>query len=92
MTIKNRSLFNLLFLLIFLFLSLGINFFHTETTPESQQKCPACHFQNSTLLSAHIHFGYLPQLTQLGIIGRFEAFPGPQLLFTLPLSRSPPLG
>jgi hypothetical protein len=87
----NRAVFNLLFLLIFLTLSLGINFLHTETTPESQKKCPACHFQNSTLLTAHIDFAYMPQLTQLEIIGQFQAQPYRQLSFTPPLSRSPPL-
>ena len=87
----NRTLFHLIFLLIFLTLCLGINFLHTETTPESRKNCPACHFQNSTLLTTHIHFAFLPQLTQLEIISQFEALPYRQLSFTQPLSRSPPL-
>ncbi len=88
---QNRTAFNLLFLLIFLALSLGINFFHIENTTESRKNCPACHFQSSTLLTAHINFAYLPQLTQLEIISQFEAQPYRQLSFTSPLSRSPPL-
>lgn len=88
---KNRILLNLIFLLIFLSLSLGINFLHTETTPENSKNCPACHFQSSTMLTAHIHFAYLPQLIQLEIISQFELQPYPQLAFPSALSRSPPL-
>jgi len=88
---QDRILLNLLFLLVFFIISLGINFLHVETTPESQKNCPACHFQNSTLLTARIYFINLPQLIQLEILSRIEVKLYEQFCFTSPRSRSPPL-
>ena len=82
---------NLTFLFIFLFLTLTINYFHTEDTIKRSDSCPACQFQNSTLMTAQIHFFHLPQLSILEMLKIFESSRISRLFFITPSSRSPPL-
>jgi len=79
------------FLVIFLFVSLFINFFHCEKKVRSSHFCPACQFQNSTLATNQINFFQLPQLALLEILKSFESFQYNQIYFVPPASRSPPL-
>lgn len=81
---------NLVFLFTFLFLTLFINFFHTEKNLRKSNSCPACHFQNSTLTTSQINFFHLPQLFLLEIRIAFDSFNYKQIFFIDPASRSPP--
>lgn len=87
---KYKKLLNLAFLIIFLSLILSINFFHIDKTLTCNNSCPACHFLNSTFTTNQINFFHLPQLFLLEIVQSFESFHYKQILFTNPLSRSPP--
>jgi len=84
------KLCHLFFLLIFFVVASGINFLHIETDSQAHQNCPACHFQNSTLMTSHINFFHLPQLTLLEIVTGTEIVAIDQIVYLSPLSRSPP--
>lgn len=88
---KYEKLFNVAFLLIFLFVTLLINFSHCEKKVRSSHSCPACHFQNSTLATSHINFYQLPPLFTVETLKSFESFQYKHLFFIHPTSRSPPL-
>ena len=77
-------------LLLFLLLTLFVNFFHTETDALGHKDCPACHFQNSTLTTAQVTVFCLPQLRLLEIIRQFETFDFEDIYLITPSSRSPP--
>ena len=81
---------NIIFLFAFLAVTLFINFFHTEHAVQTNNTCPACHFQNSTLTTSQINFFHLPQLSLLETLKTFETFNQDQLFFITPASRSPP--
>jgi len=90
MSFKFNKLFNIVFLFIFLSLTLFINFFHTGKNIHEDKCCPACHFLNSTLATNLMTCFYLPQLTLLEMLRTFEFFHYDQPHLILPLSRSPP--
>jgi hypothetical protein len=85
-----RKQFNIVFLFIFLFLILTINHFHTEDTLKRTDNCPACQFQNSTLMTAQIPFFHLPPLSTFEMLKSFESFCISHLFYVIPSSRSPP--
>jgi hypothetical protein len=87
---KYRVRFSLVFLFLFLSVTLCINFFHTESSINPNHNCPACQFQNSTIATNQIAFFHLPQLTLLEMLKTFEAFHYNSLCFVNPTSRSPP--
>ncbi len=87
---KNQKAFNLVFLILFLFLTLFINFLHTEVNLQTCNACPACHFQNSTLATSHINFFLLPELSLLETLKTFEVFQYDYLTSIEPNSRAPP--
>lgn len=89
--VKGRNKYlNLVFLSTFLFVTLFINFFHTETTIEENDNCPACHFQNFSLATNHIHFFSLIPPSILGIFRFFYTFNYHYIYIIEPASRSPP--
>jgi hypothetical protein len=90
MVTRYKKFLCLEFLLIFLFLILFINFFHTEKTGQSNHFCPACHFQNSTLAIDQINFFHPPQLYFLEVLKAIESYHYSQNCFLNPTSRSPP--
>jgi hypothetical protein len=86
----SRKYFTLSVLFAFLFLTLFINFFHTEKTLEENDNCPACHFQNSSLATCHINFFHLPPPSILGVL-KFIKTLNYSFTYTIePTSRSPP--
>jgi hypothetical protein len=87
---KYRTVSSLIFLFLFLSVTLCINFFHTESSIHPNHNCPACQFQNSTLATAQFDGFHLPQLTLLEMLKAFEAFDYNSLCFVNPTSRSPP--
>jgi len=90
MSTKKIKLLNLLFLLIFLFATLFINFFHTDKTVLSKDDCPACNFLHSTLATSQINFFQLPQLYLLETLKTFYSFSYQKIFSLIPTSRSPP--
>jgi len=81
---------NLIFLFIFTCVALFANFVHTEKTLTPDDKCPACHFQHSSLTTAHIPFFIL---TLPAFFKPFESFESFHYIFCFPItsnSRSPP--
>jgi len=88
---KYEKLFNVAFLLAFLFVSLLVNFSHCEKKVHSSYFCPACHFQSSALATGQINFFMLPPLSTLGTLNSFEPFQYKHIFFIHPNSRSPPL-
>ena len=87
---KHKSQLLLAVLFIFLGVALSINFLHTETNTHQNNNCPACHFQNSTLVTHLINFFHMPQLTVLETLQTSELLPSQQVYFISPSSRSPP--
>jgi hypothetical protein len=60
---RTRKVLNIAFLLMFLLVSSGICFFHTEKPGGHDPFCPACKFQNSTVATAHFELFQLPVMT-----------------------------
>ncbi len=90
MSVKKIKLLNLSFLLIFLFATLFINFFHTDKTVLSKDRCPACNFLHSALATSQIHFFQMPQLYPLESLKTFYSFSYSSISSLNPTSRSPP--
>lgn len=88
---KHRIGFNISFLLVFFFLTLFINFLHQDTGLLGGNSCPACHFQNSTLLTTQIHFFISPQLALLDSLRTCDSLQTDQVVLISPSSRSPPI-
>jgi hypothetical protein len=87
---KLRTLSSLIFLFLFLSVTLCVNFFHTESSIHPNHNCPACQFQNSTIATIQIESFHLPQLTLLEMLKTFDALSYNSLCFVNPTSRSPP--
>jgi len=49
MSLRTRTVLRIVALLAFAGVTLGINFFHTETGIFGRNDCPACHFLTSSL-------------------------------------------
>jgi hypothetical protein len=90
MSRRNQKLFNLLFLFVFLIITLFINFFHTEKIFTKDDNCPACNFLHSSLTTTQINFFHLPPPSIFSILKTFESFNYTYILFIDPSSRSPP--
>ncbi len=56
---KGRAFFSVVYLIAFVTLTLGIQYFHTEGAG-SGRECPACHFLSSSLSVAPVQFTFLP--------------------------------
>ena len=90
MITKKKNFIIFASLLMFLILTLGIDFFHTEKTPQESKDCPACHFQNSIFMTAQINFYHHPELTLIQIVKSCQVIPYHSLTYTVPSTRSPP--
>jgi len=90
MASKNRLPSSLAFLLIFLAVTLFINFLHTEHSLDKDVSCPACHFLNSTLQTAQIFFFYLPPPSFLGVLESPHSLAYASIVLPSTSSRSPP--
>ncbi len=88
--IKNKKVFNSFFLLLFLLITLSVNFTHTEKHVVDNDNCPACHFQSSTLTTNHINFFHIPQLFILERLQIQLFVSSDQIIYIHPSSRSPP--
>jgi hypothetical protein len=80
----------LTFLLGFFFISLCVNFAHTEKTVKNDFACPACHFLTSALTTGQINFFTLPRLLFLATFISLDLVFAREVFILSPLSRSPP--
>jgi len=87
---SKRKIFNLVFLFLFLNLTLFINFFHTEEIISDTDNCPACQFQNSSITTSQINFFILPPPPITGNLEDFYSFDYHSIIYIEPSSRSPP--
>ncbi len=77
-------------LLGFLFILLSVNFFHTEKGPGTNETCPACHFQQSSLSLGPTLPVQLPSLCLIAVLlGMDFSFIAPVSTCDF-VSRSPP--
>lgn len=90
MTNKQRKGLNIIFLFIFLAVTLFINFLHSEHSLTAQEDCPACHFLNSTFTTCQINFFYLPPPSITGVLKDFYFLNYSYIVSITPSSRSPP--
>jgi hypothetical protein len=87
---ERKSAALILFLLLFLTLTLSINFLHTEKTLSFHDRCPACQFQMFSLATPTIHFFHHPGLSLLEMVA-FVTDAKSERFFAIGLSpRSPP--
>jgi hypothetical protein len=80
-------------LLVFLSLTLFIDFFHTEKALRVTENCPACHFQNSIPNQSQYDFHRCldpPQLLLLDMPFAVETICYNQVFLGNPTSRGPP--
>jgi hypothetical protein len=77
--------------LLFLFVLLTINFFHTEKSITPCDTCPACQFQHSSLSVGPALPVQLPPLFLIAIIHCPDSLQRTPILWRSLASRSPPL-
>ena len=77
-------------LLAFAGVTLGINFFHTETEIGGRNECPACHFLTSSLSTSPGIVFIVPALLCQGIFARVEPLRTDEVIVLSLCSRSPP--
>lgn len=73
------------------FVTLFINFFHTETGLSSDRECPACHFQGSSLAIGLSPAVTLPQLWLVETVPELEPKLIVAAVFFDLFSRPPPV-
>jgi hypothetical protein len=77
--------------LVFLFVLLTVNFFHTEKSFHPSESCPACHFQQSSLSVGPALPVQLPPLFLIAILPCLDSFHKAPVFSISLSSRSPPL-
>ena len=87
---KNKKLFNLVFLLAFLVVTVFINVCHTDNPLGRDPLCPACHFHSCSIAIAQIAVFELPRFALVEIITDQEAPDYVSLFIVDAPSRSPP--
>lgn len=77
--------------LVFLAVTLGIEFFHTEHSVAGQRDCPACQFHNSSLSVSPAALISLPPLVCRGVVTPAEPLLAGEAFVLSKPSRAPPL-
>lgn len=81
---------NIAVIVVFLALTLLVNFAHSEKTPKPSPSCPACQFQHSSLATQVSLALFLPQIRFIEIV-ELAAVRGYLYLAAISLpARSPP--
>lgn len=65
---KRSKALDIVLLLVFCSVALLINFFHTETTVEGNQACPACQFLSSSMATQVTQVLFVPQMDLLEMV------------------------
>lgn len=71
---NNKKLFTLLFLSVYLIITAGFHFFHSEISLNRRHSCPACQFQKSSLTTGEIPFFQPPRLFLLNELRTPDVF------------------
>ena len=79
-----------MFLLAFAGITLGINFFHTETGIIGRTDCPACHFLTSSLSTSPGVVFVVPALLCHGTLAPVEPLRSNDVVVLFLCLRSPP--
>jgi hypothetical protein len=90
MSIRARTGFQILFLLAFAGITLGVNFLHTETGIICRNECPACHFLTSSLSTSPSLVFVVPALLCQGTLTSVEPVRLNEVIVRSLCSRSPP--
>ncbi len=87
---RTRTVLRIMALLAFASVTLGINFFHTETDIGGRNECPACHFLTSSISTSPGIVFVLPSLICQGIFASVEPLRTNEVFVISLCSRSPP--
>lgn len=87
---NTRAGLRIVVLLAFAGVTLGINFFHTETCIVSRNDCPACHFLTSSLSTSPGIVFVVPALICRGTLASVEPLRSNEFVVRSLCSRSPP--
>jgi len=87
---RTRTVLRIVALLAFAGVTLGINFFHTETKIAGTESCPACHFLTSSLSTSPGIVFVVPALLCQGILAPVELPRSDEVIILSLCSRSPP--
>lgn len=90
MNSRARTGLRIALLLAFAGVTLGINFFHTETGIGGRNDCPACHFLTSSLSTSPGIVFVVPALLCQGIFAPVEPLRTDEVIVLSLCSRSPP--
>jgi len=90
MNSRARTGLRIVFLLAFAGVTLGINFFHTETGIAGRNDCPACHFLTSSLSTNPGVVFVVPALLNQGTVVPVEPLRANEVIVLSLCSRSPP--
>ena len=77
--------------LVFVAVTLGIEFFHTEDSVAGQRECPACQFHHSSLSVSPVTLISLPPLVCHGVVPPAEPLEAGEAFVLSRPSRAPPL-
>lgn len=77
--------------LVFVAVTLGIEFFHTEDSVAGQRDCPACQFHHSSLSVSPVALISLPPLVCRGVVPPAEPLQAGEAFVLSKPSRAPPL-
>jgi hypothetical protein len=90
MSSQKRTGLRIIVLLAFAGITLGINFFHTETGIIGRTDCPACHFVTSSLSTSPVVVFVVPALVCQGALAPVEPMRSDEFIVLSLCSRSPP--
>jgi hypothetical protein len=90
MNSRTRNALSIVFLLAFAGITLGINFYHTETGPAGRNDCPACQFLTSSLSIVPGAVFAVPAVLCRGVLVPVEPVNSNEVVVLSLGSRSPP--
>ncbi len=65
MSKKKRAVYNAIFLIVFMAISISISLCHTDSSLDNDSSCPACCFQSCSVAIDVIDFYHQPKLVYL---------------------------
>jgi len=68
MSESHRKAAGIVFLCLFVALTLLIDFFHVEKTPKANPSCPACQFHSSSLATQAVPYLYRPVIDFIEVV------------------------
>jgi hypothetical protein len=87
---KQRAVYNAIFLIVFLAISISISLCHTDSELGADSSCPACCFQSCSVAIDVIDFYHQPKLVSLETTCQEEFIVHSALIIVEFPGRSPP--